>query len=394
MTVLTRYIIRELLKVFLISLTAMTIMMIMVFLIQEALREKLTPQTIIELVPYTVPTALCFSIPGTILFSVCVVYARLAANREWLAVRAMGIPPSRLILPGLLLAFCLSLTTVYLNDVSATWGRRGIYRVVLNSASQTIYSVLRTHGSFQKGKVSIIVDGVQGDRLINPLIEQQGESPADRTSIHAVSARISVDSDRSALVFHLRGGRLEAGDEIRAVLDSDDIPIPLQHVTKKSSTETSPSNFSLRELPIERISQTLRTESLRREMAIDAAASLLGGDMVSLLQPRWQLRLYELERSLARENRIDTEAWRRWANGFSCLCFAMVGMPLALRMQKSDFWTIFGICFIPILLVYYPLMMFGLDLAKSGALPPIMVWTGNCVMAVIGGLMLRHVLRR
>jgi lipopolysaccharide export system permease protein len=71
----------------------------------------------------------------------------------------------------------------------------------------------------------------------------------------------------------------------------------------------------------------------------------------------------------------------------------MVGAPLAIRLRNADIWTSFGLCFLPILLVYYPLLMYGLDRAKIGVLPPYCVWLGNLVLLVAGCLMVRRVQR-
>jgi lipopolysaccharide export system permease protein len=46
------------------------------------------------------------------------------------------------------------------------------------------------------------------------------------------------------------------------------------------------------------------------------------------------------------------------------------------------------------LVVYYPLMQFGVDQAKTGALPPYCVWSGNLILSVVGLLLLRPVLRQ
>jgi lipopolysaccharide export system permease protein len=71
----------------------------------------------------------------------------------------------------------------------------------------------------------------------------------------------------------------------------------------------------------------------------------------------------------------------------------LVGVPLAIRMKSADYWTSFGVCFVPILLFYYPLMQFGLDSAKDGSLPPYSVWLGNSLLAVAGLWLTKHVYR-
>ncbi len=90
---------------------------------------------------------------------------------------------------------------------------------------------------------------------------------------------------------------------------------------------------------------------------------------------------------------MHTEPPRRWANGFSCLCFALVGTAMAIRMRNSDMLTSFALCFFPILLAYYPLLMFALDRAKAGELHPYVVWLANGVLVVWGMWLLRRVLR-
>jgi len=73
--------------------------------------------------------------------------------------------------------------------------------------------------------------------------------------------------------------------------------------------------------------------------------------------------------------------------------FVLVGAPLAIRLRNADVWSSFGVCFLPILCVYYPLMMGGVERAKSGALPPYSVWLGNVILSVAGCWLLRKVIR-
>jgi lipopolysaccharide export system permease protein len=93
-------------------------------------------------------------------------------------------------------------------------------------------------------------------------------------------------------------------------------------------------------------------------------------------------------------SRIVVEPWRRWANGFSALCFVLVGAPMAIRMRNADFLTSFFLCFLPILVVYYPVFMLGVDGAKDGRLPPAAAWLGNLLIAVWGWWLLRRAVTR
>jgi lipopolysaccharide export system permease protein len=62
-------------------------------------------------------------------------------------------------------------------------------------------------------------------------------------------------------------------------------------------------------------------------------------------------------------------------------------------MRNADLWSSFAMCFLPILVVYYPLLAFGVEQAKSGDLPPCTVWVGNLLFGLIGFWLLRRTLR-
>ena len=384
MSRITRYVIFELLKTFLLTLSAMTLMMVLVFLIQEGVREKLSVTAILELIPYVIPTSLSFAIPGTVLFAASIVYGRMSAKNEIIAIKAMGIPPSRIIVPGLAIAFLLSLCTVYLNDVAVSWGRQGIYRVVLQSSAQTIYGMLNAQGSFSKGNVYIDVDEVDGQNLINPYIVRKDKDETTSLQIRAEMARIKVDPKLNQLIFQVQNGHVDYGEDITLEIDREDIPVPLGDVTKKTGPDPTPSGLPLRAMPRELKLQIAKVDQDQKLAAVRAAGQMLSGNLVGISDPNWNFTADNLEKGIKRVHRLKTEPWRRWANGFSCLCFVIVGAPLAIRLKRFDFWTNFALVFIPILIAYYPLLMFGVSQAKSGALPPWIVWLGNSVMLLYG----------
>jgi lipopolysaccharide export system permease protein len=82
------------------------------------------------------------------------------------------------------------------------------------------------------------------------------------------------------------------------------------------------------------------------------------------------------------------------SNGFGCFCFALVGIPVALWWKSGDNVSVFFICFLPILLIYYPLLVAGETLARQGFLPAVSVWLADAVLLVLGLALMYRVLRR
>jgi len=62
-------------------------------------------------------------------------------------------------------------------------------------------------------------------------------------------------------------------------------------------------------------------------------------------------------------------------------------------MRKTDFFSSFFACFLPILLLYYPLLMLGVEQAKRGSVPPASVWLANIAIGLIGLWFLRKIHR-
>lgn len=51
-------------------------------------------------------------------------------------------------------------------------------------------------------------------------------------------------------------------------------------------------------------------------------------------------------------------------------------------------------CFLPIITLYYPLMLVGQNMSKEGMLAPyVSLWIGNFILAVLAGLTLPSVIR-
>ena len=168
---LTRYVLFELIAVFSITLAGITLLLILVGVAQKALSEGLGPGPVLRMVPYVVPVALQVSVPATILLAACSVFGRMSADNEIVAIKSLGISPMVVVYPALVLAFLVSLIAVWINDIAVSWGRTGIYRVVVESVEEVAYGRLRTQRAYTTRQFSINVKDVSGRRLIRPSIQ-------------------------------------------------------------------------------------------------------------------------------------------------------------------------------------------------------------------------------
>jgi lipopolysaccharide export system permease protein len=315
----------------------------------------------------------------------------MAAANEVVAIRALGISPMALVGPALAAAFLVSLATVWINDVAITWGRQGVHRVVLESVEKIVYGMLQTQRSYSTRKFSINVKAVEGRRLIRPtIIIQPGEGDPPLT-LTARVAELRRNEGDGMLSLLLTDGLVEQGKLRFEFHDTVEHLIPLAHASKRGELSNSPSECPSARIRGEIERQEQQIQQLRQSLAADAAYEMMTGEFSSLTGDHWRERRAALDDAQRRLRRLQTEPWRRWASGFSCFFFVLVGAPLAIRMRNSDLWTTFGVCFFPILIFYFPLLMLGIDRAKNGAWPPYGVWLGNVVLLLIGLSLLRRI---
>ena len=390
---LTRYILTELLKVFLVALLGMTTVLLLAGVAQEAIRQGLGLGPILRLLPYFLPNALVYAVPGTVLFAACTVYGRMSADNEVVAVKSLGISPIVFIGPGLVLAFFVSLAAVWLNDVAASWGMLGVHRVVLQSVEQIAYGMLRTQRAYSTHQFSINVVDVRGRQLIRPTLTFHSSGDSSPFTVSADRAHLGLNSDKTALTVVLENCEVDWGKNWTGDLPgSMSYEIPLTSAARKGGSISS-SNCPMHKIPDRIDQQQQQIIALRQQYAAESAYEMFAGDFSALTSPAWNISNNQLEDAQRQLYRLHLVPWRRWANGFSCMFFVLVGAPLAVRLRNADIWTSFGLCFLPILLIYYPLLMYGLDRVKCGALPPYFVWLGNLVLFVIGILLYRKIVR-
>lgn len=395
MSRLTWYIFCELMKVFLVTMTALTVVMLLAGVMQEAMRQGLGWETISKLLPFLLPNALRFSAPGAILLAACSVYGRMSANNEIVAIKSVGIPPTVILTPVLSLAFMLSLATVWLNDLAVSWGDEGIHRVVMYSVEEIAYGMLRSNRCYATKDFSITVADVRGKRLISPTIVLSGSKDEAVKTITAHEAEIRCTPGDNSLHFIMWDGSADLGSEASFVFrDRFEQAVPLPQVSKHGNVDGGASHLSMRYISEETDKQQRAADSQTGRWEAATAAGLCLANFETVAGPDAKSQQSTIENLQRRVFRLKTEPWRRWATGFSCFFFVLVGAPLAIRMRNADLWTSFGLCFVPILLVYYPLLAIAVDRAKAGEWPAFSVWLGNFVLMIVGLYMLRGIARR
>ncbi|MEM6504262.1 MAG: LptF/LptG family permease [Planctomycetota bacterium] len=113
---LYRYILRELLKVLVLTTSVMVVVLSFGAAIGPMADGLLGPVTLVKFVLYTMPTVLGFALPFAGAFSATVVFHAMSKDNEVLACRAGGMSYSRIFAPVAALGFVLMLVLLLLSN--------------------------------------------------------------------------------------------------------------------------------------------------------------------------------------------------------------------------------------------------------------------------------------
>jgi lipopolysaccharide export system permease protein len=380
MYILTRYAVWEVLKIFLAALVGLTLLVTFGMGFKVASDNGLPNIITLQLVPYMLPEMLGITLPVAMLYAVSSAFGRMTGTNEVVALKSLGISPMAVVWPVLVLTGFLSLGTVWMYEIAATWSRPSTARVICESVERIVYSVLQKNQSCDRGKFVIVVMRVEGHILVQPMITIR-EDGGSRITITATEGELKTDWEHRQLQFVCHNGEVDVEGQGRLLFQDE-----RTYVVPLGAPPPDPFHrdwVAMSVIP-ERIAQ-LQDKLRVIQQNIDARKEM--GDQESSQESN---QIAGIENQIYR---LRTEPYRRWSNGFTCVCFALIGIPVAMLWRHADGLTNFFVCFLPILAIYYPLLMLGENLTTNGILHPIFFWMGNVVLIVPGVLLLRWNIR-
>ena len=101
------------------------------------------------------PSTLPYTIPATTLFATCVVYGRLAADNEILAIKSAGINAIKIVRPGIMLGLVMSTATMGLYYRIIPYTHHLLRAMVFNDAEEWLYTLLKKHNAISSFLVAL-----------------------------------------------------------------------------------------------------------------------------------------------------------------------------------------------------------------------------------------------
>jgi LPS export ABC transporter permease LptF/LPS export ABC transporter permease LptG len=358
MRILTRYILREVASHAVIGAAIFTFVLFtrdLGRILELVVRASAPLPSVAEIFLYTVPLALTYTIPMSVLVGILIGLSRLAADSEITAMRASGMGVWTFLRIVSIFVVAAWLFALFNGLYLAPWSQASLTRLEDQlKGSQVSFEVQPR--VFYEGfpKLVLYVQDVhssQGAALWKGVFLADISDPAN-PNITLAREGILVAEGQDRLHLHLTSGSTHETDP----KNPDDYRI---------------STFQQTDIPIELASSESKTEESVPIGVLSTRALRSEAQRVDPVSARWYM----------------IEFHRRFALPTACLVLAMVGIPLGLSSKKSGKSGGFVLTIV-LVFVYYFVSVLGVSLARQGKLPPALgAWLANLVFFA-GGLFL------
>lgn len=322
--------------------------------------------------------ATSYALPTGILTGVLLTLGRLSADSEITAMRAAGISVGRLSLPIYVLGALCAGAALYINLEASPRARFEFKNSLAAAVRADPVSLIvpKTFIRDFKGWV-IYVGEKRGTELRDIWIQVLDDQRRVRRMVRAESGRVDFDESTNSLVVVSHRARTEERDEANpedfsksphapSVDRTEELRIPLDGYLSRSATRTKP--------------EWLAQDELRAEQARLAARPAPPAD--KKLQ-------YEREAM-----QLELIAQERFALALAVFSFALIGVPLGIKVSRRETSANLGLA-LGLVLTYYLLTgaIKGLD-RRPELRPDLLLWAPNLLFIGLGLWLFNRVDRR
>ena len=368
MKLIDRFISRELLVNLAFAVAVFSLVLVIGNIFRKLLpllvNQDVPAEYLFTFIAYVLPFSLIFTIPWGLLTAVLLVFGRLSADNELVALRSNGVSITRVCAPLALIAVIATAICLWLNVQVAPAAQQKLRSTILDLAAR---NPLALFGSDQvidqfPGR-KIYIGRKEGNKLENIIVFETNAQAMPMRVTHARRGTLEADLPNQRLLMHLYEARYQQRDErnpgdLNRMRDGINmvegtLPISLQELYEREKRRLSRSAMSLEQL----------IEQLQSGEQKDQSSS-------------------------------RTEISKRFSFPFSCLAFALIAVPLGITAHRRE--TSMGFLISLVVAFSYFLFIIMADTLREtpSMRPELLVWFPNVLFLAIGAWMFRRVARQ
>ena len=314
----------------------------------------------------SLPETLQWSMPLALLVSAILVFSRMSADSEILAIRACGISLLTVMKWPVLFAFLCTCLGFWVNNEIVPRGheiRRTLKTKVSVGTGLSVLEPGRVIDDFPK--VKLYFDRKEGNWLYD-LVVLDYSNPAFDRMITADKALVVQDgSDVNLELYHMTVDPVD--EKHRTMARANRFVYTMKDVIRGSSYKKRPKDFRF----LEMLSRIRDLGNERQPRFSDAS----GVSREAIKDTKTRRSIEKLrEEGLEKVCEHKVELNKRFVFAMASLCFVLIGIPLGIRSQRKES-TIGMAISLAVSLGYYVVVILMLSCEKYYAVhPEILIW--------------------
>jgi LPS export ABC transporter permease LptF len=368
MKLIDRFISRELLVNVFFAIAILSLVLVVGNIFRKLLpllvNHDVPVEYLVAFIAYVLPFSLIFTIPWGLLTAILLVFGRLSADNELIALRSNGVSVTRICLPLAGIALGCTLICLWLNTQAAPAAQEKLRSTIFDLATRdpmALFGSDQVIDEFPGRK--IYVGKKNGNMLENIIVFEMNGKDMPMRVTYARTGRLEADLANKRILMHLYHARYQERDEkdptnLHKMRDGismaeGTLPIGLEELYEKEKKRPSRSALSIQQL----------LEQLKSQNTSERSAS-------------------------------RTEINKRFSFPFACMAFAIIGVPLGVTAHRRETSVGFAMGLI-VAITYFLFVIIGDTLRGNPKFhPELLVWFPNVLFIVLGAFLFRRLARQ
>ena len=382
MNILERYIIKENLKPFFVSLLIFTSIFVLDIVVSKLsiMLEKQVPFImVLKFLYYSLCWIFALTVPMSILIASITSFGRLSTDNEIIAIKSCGINVFSLMRPFFFIILLLSMFMIYFNNYVMPENNQKIKKLLIeiirrkpiNNISAGIFNKDQDYANYV-----IYAEERKNDELLGIVIYNHTARDVYRI-ITATHGNIVLAEGGNLFVSILYDGEIHEKSK--------------RNVNEYRYTKFKRLVFTSQEMRNMSFSDD-NPELSDREMTSKDLKNKINeiNTQIANVNKNNNSYIMELEKL---KGKFLVEYHKKYALAFACVIFAMVGVPFGLMTKNSGIGLAFLVSSI-IFIFYYAILIYGEVLADKNIVSPfIAMWISNFVLGIISILLIINSIR-
>ena len=355
MQVLNRYLTKDFVTVFLVTLSVFTFVMGIGAVIKaiDYLARGVSGWFFVKFFLLNTPFILIFSVPMSVLTTVLLLFSRLSFDGELTAMRASGLSIWQIISPIILISIVMTFVCIYITSSIAPRSRYAQRQLKVDFEMVDPMDLL-DEGRFVKDfpGLMIYVGKKEKKTVYDLVVYEMGQQGVER-NVRAKSGTWTFDAENRMLIIDLNNVRIEEPDKSNPMDLSRSLYIPAEHYQMRKD-----------------ISELMESGKVSKKNSDFTFPDLIR----AIRNVRSAYPDLKDEDITKQRMKMVVEANKRLALSVSCFAFTLLGIPLGMKSQRKESSIGIGISLLLAFVFYFFIALAESLVGNPEYRPDLIIW--------------------